>query len=188
MAISFHRAETSTGKPCGRVLDFFEQVHEGVLGQQADVFGEHGEEAALEESGDDLGVVAVVFEGLGELGEAALATSRVTSAACLEGSSEWGSVQILRRRSRISGRWRSVRMDAVGGGVREALVMAAGAGELGVEIDGVADIADDEKRRAALGGGQGGDVARGPGGRRVGGPCRRRRCRACRGRSCGRAC
>ena len=39
--------------------------------------------------------------------------------------------------------------DAVVFRVREALVMAAGAGELGVEIDAVADIADDEKRRAA---------------------------------------
>ncbi len=41
-----------------------------ILGQQADVLGEHGEEAALEESGDDLRVVAVGFEGLGEPGEA----------------------------------------------------------------------------------------------------------------------
>ena len=49
--------------------------------------------------------------------------------------------------------------DAVLFRVREALVMAAGAGELGVEIDAVADVANDEKRRAALGDGERGDVA-----------------------------
>ena len=49
--------------------------------------------------------------------------------------------------------------DAVVFRVREALVMAAGAGELGVEIDAVADVANDEKRRAALGDGERGDVA-----------------------------
>jgi hypothetical protein len=49
--------------------------------------------------------------------------------------------------------------DAVRDGIGEAFVLAAGAGELGVEVDGVADIADDEEGRAALIGGQGGDVA-----------------------------
>ena len=36
--------------------------------------------------------------------------------------------------------------------------MPAGAGELGVEIDGVAHVADDEKRRASLAGGKRSDV------------------------------
>jgi hypothetical protein len=49
--------------------------------------------------------------------------------------------------------------DAVVFRVRETLVMAAGAGELGVEIDAVAHVADDEKRRATLGDGERGDVA-----------------------------
>ena len=49
-------------------------------------------------------------------------------------------------------------IDSVGNGIGEAFVLAAGAGELGVEIHGVADIADDEKGRAALGRGEGGDV------------------------------
>ena len=48
-----------------------QQFLEAVFRQQADVFGEHGEEAALEESGDDTGVVLVGFEGFGEFGEAA---------------------------------------------------------------------------------------------------------------------
>lgn len=48
--------------------------------------------------------------------------------------------------------------DAVVFRVREAFVMAASAGELGVKIDAVADVADNEKRRAALGDGERGDV------------------------------
>ena len=42
--------------------------------------------------------------------------------------------------------------DAVRGRVRERGVGAAGAGELGVEIDAVADIDDDEEGRAAFAG------------------------------------
>jgi hypothetical protein len=49
--------------------------------------------------------------------------------------------------------------DAVRDGIGEAFVLAAGAGELGVEVDAVADVANDEERRAAFIGGQGGDVA-----------------------------
>ncbi len=51
-------------------FDLGEEFFESILRQQADVFGKHGEEAALEETGDDLGVVAVGFEGLRELGKA----------------------------------------------------------------------------------------------------------------------
>ncbi len=43
-------------------------------------------------------------------------------------------------------------------GIREALVTSAGAGELGVEVYGVSDIADDQKRRATVAGGDGSDV------------------------------
>lgn len=39
------------------------------LPEELDVLGKHGEEATLEESGSDLGIVAVLFEGLGEFGE-----------------------------------------------------------------------------------------------------------------------
>ena len=41
-------------------------------------------------------------------------------------------------------------MDAVGRGIREAFVLAAGAGKLGVKLDGVADIANNEERRTAF--------------------------------------
>ena len=48
--------------------------------------------------------------------------------------------------------------DAVVLGIREALVTSAGAGELGIEVDGVAHIADDEERRATVASRNGSDV------------------------------
>ena len=68
-------------------------------------------------------------------------------------------------------------------GIGEALVLAAGAGELGVEVDGVADVANDEERRAAFVGGQGGDVAAALVEGAFKGFVEGERCRACRGRS-----
>ena len=59
------------GEAVGRVFHLIEEFFESVFRQQADVFGEHGEEAALEKTGDDARVVLVRFEGLGKLGKAA---------------------------------------------------------------------------------------------------------------------
>ena len=110
VAISFHRAEMSTGKPRGFSFDLFEQGLEAVLGQQAHVLGEHGEEAALEESGDDLRVVAVGFEGLGQHGEAAGDVAGDLGGD-FRGIERMGIEPDLRGGvSRISGRWRSGRV------------------------------------------------------------------------------
>ena len=49
----------------GLVFYFFEELEEGVAREEADVFGKHGEEAALEEAGGDFGIVAVLIEGFG---------------------------------------------------------------------------------------------------------------------------
>ena len=48
--------------------------------------------------------------------------------------------------------------DSVGDRVRKALIVATGAGELRVEVDGVSDVADDEEGRAAIFGRQCGDI------------------------------
>jgi len=135
-----------------------EQFLEAVLGQQADVFGEHGEEAALEKSGDDARVVFVRFEGLGEFGKAAGDVAGdlggflggIERIGIGPDGAEGGAVFFLAEIGEE---------DAVVFRVREALVMAAGAGELGVKIDAVADVANEEKRRAALGERERGDVA-----------------------------
>lgn len=49
-------------------------------------------------------------------------------------------------------------VNAAFGGVGEGEVGAAGAGEFGINIEAVADIDDDQKRRAAFGAGEGADV------------------------------
>ena len=108
--------------------------------------------------GDDLGVVAVGLEGGGELGEAAGDVAGdfggflggIERIGIGPNGAEGGAVLFLAEIGEE---------DAVVFRVREALVVAAGAGELGVEVDAVADVAHDEKRRAALGDGERGDVA-----------------------------
>ena len=160
----------------------FEQGLEAVLGQQAHVLGEHGEEAALEESGDDLGVVAVGFEGFGQEGEAAGDVAG-DFGGDFRGIERMG---IEPDAAEAFADFRAVEVrqgDAVRDGIGEAFVLAAGAGELGVEVDGVADVADDQEWRAAFVGGQGGDVAAPLVEGAFEGFVEGERCRACRGRS-----
>ena len=70
----------------------FEEFLEGLLGEEADVFGEEGEEGeeeTLEEGGDDGGDDGGVMGSFSKemaRSERVLATSRVTFAACLEGA------------------------------------------------------------------------------------------------------
>jgi hypothetical protein len=112
----------------------------------------------LEESGDDPRVVAVGFKGSGQDGEAAGNVSG-------DGGGEFGGVERMRIQPDFPqavadfGPVKVRQVDAVRDGIGEALVLAAGAGELGVEVDGVADVANDQERRAALLGRQRGDLA-----------------------------
>lgn len=142
------------GEALGGVFDFFEEVAEAGLGEQAYVFGKHGEEAALEETGDDLRFVPGGFEGFGEAvgdvaGDLGGDFRRIERVGIGEDEAEavadFGFPQVRQQ-------------DAVVGGIGEALVAPTGAGELGVEVDGMADVADDEEWRAAMGRGEVGDV------------------------------
>ena len=124
-----------------------------VFGEQADVFGEHGEQAAHEELRDIVRVVFVGFERFGEFGELCgdFAGDFGAAAGRVEreriGPDRRGGVrECFRRRGAASlMRWFADRGRDVG---------AAGLGELGVEIDRVADIDDDEERRAGFVGGE----------------------------------
>jgi hypothetical protein len=89
------------------------------------------------------------------------ATSRVTAAEARVGSSSVGSSQTRRRRSRTSGSRQVGELDPVGAGVGERRVGAAGARELGVELDHVPDVDDHQEGRAALGGREGPGVVLG---------------------------
>ena len=134
----------------------FQQAGEGAFvvdfGEQADVFGEHGEQAAREEGGDALGLV-FAFERLGDAGEAdgdfargaGGAAGRVEAVRVLPDGLEAGADFRLAE---------VVEPDAVAARIGEGRVAAAGAGEFGVELDDVADIEDDEEGRPAFIGGQ----------------------------------
>ena len=139
------------------VFYFLEELEEGIAREEADVLGEHGKEAALEEASGDFGVVAVLVEGFGEFREG---FGHLTG----DGGGVFGGIEgmgISPDAAEAVADFRAVEIregDAVEDGIGEAFVLPAGAGELGVEVDGVADIADDEEGRTALGGGEGGDI------------------------------
>jgi hypothetical protein len=137
------------GKSLGRSIEFSQETGKSILGEQADVLGEHGEEAALEESGDDLGIVPVALERLGEAGEPVGDVAgdlggffrRIERMGIgpdeAEALADLGTPQVGEG-------------DAIVARIGETLVVAAGAGELGKEVDAVADVADDEEGRASL--------------------------------------
>jgi hypothetical protein len=92
-----------------RLVQGLEQAGEGAfvvdLGQEADVFGKHREQAAREEGGDAFGRV-LAPQGLSDAGELC-AMSRVARALRRAGSRLCGSCQTAWRRARMSGRARS---------------------------------------------------------------------------------
>ena len=135
-----------------------EEVGECLPGQQADVLGEHREQAAGEEAGDALGVVAGAFEGLGDAGQLAGDGARGAGA---------GAGGVERQRVEPDGAQAGAdafvaqvgEFDAVRARVGERGVGGAAAREVGVELDAVADIEDDQEGRPALLGRQGAGVA-----------------------------
>ena len=135
--------------PC-RLLS---RVDEAVLRQQLDVFCEHREERAHEEGGNGFGAVAAFFQRSGEQSQA------LCDLAGDAGASE-GRVERLRVGPRAAEGLAHVdvaesgEQDTVTLRIRERDVSAAGAGELGVELDAVPDIDDNEQRRAAFARGQ----------------------------------
>jgi hypothetical protein len=132
----------------------FEELEEAVLREQLDILGEHGEERAHEEGGDRLGAMSGALEQLGEAAE-----------FLRDGAGDLGGAAGGVEREGIGpdeaeafadlGLREIEEAEAMGAGIGERDVGAAGAGEFGVELDGVADIDDDEKGRAAFAGRQG---------------------------------
>ena len=139
---------------------------ERAVGDQARVLGEHGEEAPAEEAGDGLGVhrrpvhVDRPVERRRQHGEPVGECDRDAGLAP-------GGVE--RERVREHGRQRRTRLgvaevaerDPVAGGVGERGVEPARAREVGVEVDHVAHVGDDQERRRGLGGLQVAGVALG---------------------------
>ncbi len=140
----------------GVVPQAFEQRGEDALavvpGQQANVFGKHGEQAAREEAGDALGVVAGAFERFGNLGQMHGDLARDLGR---------GARGVERQRVEPQGFEACAEVfvgkigqaDAVRARVGERRIGGAGAGEIGVQLDDVADVDDEQKRRPAFVGG-----------------------------------
>ena len=67
--LSFQRVWSMMENPCGVVFYLLGEREEGIVREEADVPGKHGEEAALEEAGGDIGVVPIPIEGFGQFRE-----------------------------------------------------------------------------------------------------------------------
>ena len=128
-----------------------QQLLEAALGQQGHVFGEHAEQAAREEGGDALRRVARAFERSRERGEFVRDFARDLRADArrverLRVEPELAQALADRLAVQVG------QPDAVRARVGERRVGGAAAAGLGVELDHVADIDDDEERRPAFAG------------------------------------
>ena len=123
-SISCHSAPTSGTNCAGSSLRLFSRSVKRALRNQADILGEHAEQAAGEEAGDGFGGVAGGFERLGDLGQMRgnLARDARGLARRVERS---GSSQSRRRRSRMSSSRRSASADAVAARVGKGRVGGA---------------------------------------------------------------
>ena len=135
----------------------FEQAGEAVLGQQLDILGKHGEERAHEEGGDTGGVVSAAFQRLREASEV-LRDLAGDAGAAARGIERERIEPREAQQVADGGIGEAFERDAVTAGIGERHVSAAGAGELGINLDGVADVDDEEQRRTSLAGGQGAGV------------------------------
>jgi hypothetical protein len=112
---SFHEGDEAAGV----ALQFVEQAGEAVGGQQADVLGEHAEQAAGEEVGHHFGLVPGFLERFGEFGQVGGDFAGDLSAAF--GGVEGGGVGPYRAQAfadLVLGQ--VIQLDAVGGGSGKA--------------------------------------------------------------------
>ena len=117
--------------------------------QQADILGEHGEQTAHEEGGGFFRRGAFVFEALGHLGE--VSGDFAGGLGAFERRVEAGGVVPDRVQARLhAGVGQILQGDVAALGVGEGAVVAALAGEVGVDIDAAPDIADQDERRAVM--------------------------------------
>ncbi len=130
----------------------FQKIREAVGPEEVDVFGEEGEDAAHQERRHGFGRV-ILFERSGEIGE---------ERGDLAGDTGRDAAGVERERVEPDGAqavsdglvFELLKQDAVGERVGERDVGFAGAGKVGEDLDGVADVHDDQEGRPAIGGGE----------------------------------
>ena len=138
----------------------FEEVGEAVLGHEADVFCEHAEEAAGEEIGDDAGFVSGLFEGFGEFGEVAGDFAGDVGGLARGIERGWiGPDEAKAFADFFFGKLRKA--DAEAAWVGKGEVGFSGLGEIGVDLEGVANVNGDEERRIGFAGRESADVTLG---------------------------
>ena len=126
----------------------FQQLLEAPFRQQADILGEHGEQAAHEEFGDFLGVV-LPFQAAGDFREPLGDVAGDFGAA-------FGGVEGLRlgpdrtQAGADSGIAQAVRRNRIAGAVRELGVVLSLAGEVGIDLDDITDIDDQDEGRPTV--------------------------------------
>ncbi len=138
-------------------FDGFEEVGETAFGEEADIFGEHAEEAAAEEFGDFLRGVSGGFEGFGEFGEVAGDfggdfggfASGIEAEGIGPDESELVADFFVREISEA---------DAGMARVGKWEIGFTGLRKVGVEFEGVADIDHDEEWRIFLSVGESANV------------------------------
>lgn len=150
-----HRGETFTTLRNGG-----EQLGEGAVRQEAHVLREHAEEAAREELGGDLRLVAAGLEALRQLGEVSgdLAGDIGADLGGIErGGLRPDEAQALPHV--LAGE--VFERDAEAAWIGEREVGLARLGEVRIDLDAVADIADEDEGRVRLLGGEGAHITLG---------------------------
>ena len=145
------------GEVGGLAVQALEQLGEAALGEQADVFGEHGEQRPHEKAGDVLGAVPAGFKRFGEGRQ--LVGDLAGDPGGFAGGVEAHRVEPQGAQALANvGATQVIQPDAEVPGVGEGGVVAAGAAELGVELDVAADVDHHDEGRPPLVGGQGAHV------------------------------
>ena len=136
-------------RPVGHALQLFEHAGETVLLQKLHILGEHGEEAAHEEHGHRVGAMLLFFQVAGDKGQPRGDVPGDLGRA-------FGRVQIV---GRLPDRTQPVahglavqilQQDAEAAPVREMRVILSLARKVRIDLETIADIADDQERRPAM--------------------------------------
>ena len=153
----FPELADEAGEVVGGGFAALEEVAEGGFGEEADILGEHGEEAAHEEVGGDFGRVAGGFEGFGDGGEAF--GDGAGDAGGAAGGVEGAGVGPEGAEEGLGFGFAEVfEVDAEGLAIGELDVVAALAGEVGEDFDDVADVEDEDEGGPTVVGGEGAGV------------------------------
>jgi len=126
-----------------------EELGEAALGDQLAVLGEHREQHPHEEAAGGLGIIAALFEAAGDRGE------QIGNVAGDAGGAGGGIEDLgigpdgaqTVAHTLVA---QVLKHDPVARPVGELGVCLSGTGEIGIDLDAIADVGDEQKRRPAM--------------------------------------